>query len=41
MLLDQLDIASAIRRLSVELGSIEKLRLTLVFQRMASFFPLI
>jgi hypothetical protein len=31
MLLDQSSIASALRRLSVELGPIEKLRLTLVF----------
>jgi hypothetical protein len=37
MLLDQSSIASALRRLSVELGPIERLRLTLVFQRMASF----
>jgi hypothetical protein len=41
MLLDQSSIASALRRLSVKLGPIEKLRLTLVFQRMASFFLLI
>jgi hypothetical protein len=41
MLLDQSSIALALRRLSIDLGPIEKLRLTLVFQRMASFFPLI
>jgi hypothetical protein len=36
-LLYQSSIASALQRLSVELGPIERLRLTLVFQRMASF----
>jgi hypothetical protein len=41
MLLNQSSINSALRRLSVELGSIEKLWLTLVFQRMTSFFLLI
>jgi hypothetical protein len=41
MLLDQSGIASAVRRLSVELGPTKRLRLTLVFQRMASFFLLI
>jgi hypothetical protein len=41
MLLDQSGIASALRRLSIELGPTERLRLTLVFQRMASFFLLI
>jgi hypothetical protein len=41
MLLNQSSIASALRRLSVELGPIERLQLTLVFQRMASFFLLI
>jgi hypothetical protein len=41
MLLDKSSIASALRRLSIELGPIEKLWLTLVFQRMASFFLLI
>jgi hypothetical protein len=38
MLLDQSDIASALRRLSVELGPTERVRLTLIFQRMAGFF---
>jgi hypothetical protein len=41
MLLDQSSIASALRRLSVELGPNEKLWLTLVLQRMVSFFLLI
>jgi hypothetical protein len=41
LLLDQSSIASALRRLSAELGPIERLRLTLVFQRMANFFLLI
>jgi hypothetical protein len=41
MLLDQSSIASALRKLFIELGPIEKLRPTLVFQRMASFFLLI
>jgi hypothetical protein len=40
MLLDQSRIASALRRLSVELGPIEKLQLTLVLQRMVNFFLL-
>jgi hypothetical protein len=41
MLLYQSSIASALRRLSVELGPFERLRLTLLFQRMANFFLLI
>jgi hypothetical protein len=41
MLLDQSSIASALQRLSVELGPIEKLWLTLVFKRMANFLLLI
>jgi hypothetical protein len=41
MLLDQSSIASALRRLSIEPNLIENFRLTLVFQRMASFFLLI
>ena len=38
MLLNRSDIASALRKLSVELGPIEKLQLTLVLQRMVNFF---
>jgi hypothetical protein len=41
MLLNQSNIASTLRRLFVEPGPIEKLRLTSVFQRMADFFMLI
>jgi hypothetical protein len=41
VLLDQLNIVLALQRLSVELDPIERLRLTLVFQKMASFFLLI
>jgi hypothetical protein len=38
MLLNRSNIASALRKLSVELGPIEKLQLTLVLQRMVNFF---
>jgi hypothetical protein len=41
MLLNQSGIASALRKLFVELGPIEKLQLTLVLQRMVNFFMLI
>jgi hypothetical protein len=41
MLLNQSGIASALRKLSVELGPIGKLQLTLVLQRMVNFFMLI
>jgi hypothetical protein len=41
MLLNQSGIASALRKLSVELGPIGKLKLTLVLQRMVNFFLLI
>jgi hypothetical protein len=41
VLLNQSSIASTLRRLFVEPDPIEKLRLTLVFQRMADFSPLI
>jgi hypothetical protein len=41
MLLNQSGIASALRRLSIELGPIEKLQLTLALQRMVYFFLLI
>jgi hypothetical protein len=41
VLLNQSSIASTLRRLFAELGPIEKLRLTLVFQRMADFFLLV
>jgi hypothetical protein len=41
MLLNRSGIALALRKLSVELGPIEKLQLTLVLQRMVNFFLLI
>ena len=41
MLLNQSGIASALRKLSVQLGPIGKLQLTLVLQRMVNFFLLI
>jgi hypothetical protein len=41
LLLNQSSIASTLRRLFAEPGPIKKLRLTLVFQRMADFFLLI
>jgi hypothetical protein len=41
VLLDQLNITSALQRLFVELSPTERLWLTLVFQRMESFFLLI
>jgi hypothetical protein len=41
VLLNQSSIASTLRRLFVEPNPIEKLQLTLVFQRMADFFLLI
>jgi hypothetical protein len=41
MLLNQSGIASALQKLSIELGPIEKLQLTLVLQRMVNFFLLI
>jgi hypothetical protein len=41
MLLDQSGITLALRRLFVELGPTERLRLTLIFQRMVGFFLVI
>jgi hypothetical protein len=41
MLLNQSNISSTLRRLFAELGPIERLRLTSVFQRMADFFLLV
>jgi hypothetical protein len=40
MLLNRSDIASALQKLSVELGPIEKLQLTLALQRMVNSFLL-
>jgi hypothetical protein len=41
MLLNQSNIVSTLQKLFVVMGPIERLRLTLVFQKLADFFPLI